>query len=76
MASPRQDLPDEIRRFPLSTAFLAAGVTFVVMLAMERLLHPLLFLRHPDRVLEHCGSAALIAFGTFVVLRCVKKPWN
>jgi uncharacterized membrane protein len=76
MAAPRQDSPKARARLSFHAALLAAGVAFVIVLALDRLFHPVLFARHPDRVLKECGEAALIMFGMFLLVRGVKKPWN
>jgi hypothetical protein len=76
MSSSRQDLPKESGRPPLGAAFLAAGVTFVVVLAIERSFHPVLLARHRDHVLEECGAAALLVLAFLLAVRSVKKPWN
>jgi hypothetical protein len=66
----------QTKRLPLSAAFVWAGVAFVVVLALERWLHPLLLASHQDRVLKECGKAALLVFVTALVVHRVKRPWN
>ena len=55
-------------------AICVSVVTFVLMLGIMWVNHPLLFTRHPDRVLGQCGGATLIAFVASWFVFSLKRP--
>jgi len=63
-------------RVGLGLPTLAAGLAFATVLAMDRLFHPLLLQRHPEQAIKECGVAAVLVFGSFLLLQGVKRPWN
>ncbi len=76
MPDPRPDMNKGSGRVGLGLPTLAAGLAFATVLAMDRLFHPLLLQRHPEQAIKECAVAAALAFGFFLVLQGVKKPWD
>ncbi len=68
-------LPEKSRRSRMfAKAGLAGLTTLVLMFGLMRVYHPLITVRHLDRVLAQCGGGALIAFFASLIIDSFKNP--